>query len=56
MFTISYTTKPRGPGVGLSISRAIVEAHGGQLWAEQNNGAGATFFFTLPARSNAAVA
>jgi PAS domain S-box-containing protein len=56
MFTISYTTKPRGTGVGLSISRAIVEAHGGQLWAEQNNGAGATFFFTLPVWSNAAVA
>jgi PAS domain S-box-containing protein len=54
MFTISYTTKPGGTGVGLSISRAIVEAHGGQLWAEPNHGAGATFFFTIPVRSTVA--
>ena len=54
MFMLSYTTKPRGTGVGLSISRAIVEAHAGELWAEQNDGGGATFFFTLPTRSTAA--
>jgi signal transduction histidine kinase len=48
MFALSYTTKPTGSGVGLSISRAIVEAHGGQLWAEQNAGRGATFSFTIP--------
>jgi PAS domain S-box-containing protein len=54
MFTISYTTKPRGTGVGLSVSRAIVEAHGGQLWAEPNDGAGATFLFTIPADSTPA--
>jgi PAS domain S-box-containing protein len=48
MFALSYTTKPTGSGVGLSISRAIVEAHGGQLWAEQNAGQGATFSFTIP--------
>jgi signal transduction histidine kinase len=51
MFTLSYTTKPRGTGVGLSISRAIVEAHGGLLWAEPNDGGGATFLFTIPAHS-----
>jgi len=56
MFGLSYTTKPRGTGVGLSVSRAIIEAHGGELWAEQNDGAGATFFFTIPAYSTAGVA
>ncbi len=56
MFTISYTTKSRGSGVGLSVSRAIVDAHGGELWAEQNNGAGATFYFTIPVRSTIAAA
>ena len=56
MFMLSYTTKPRGTGVGLSISRAIVEAHGGELWAEQNKGAGATFFFTLPTPAPVAAA
>lgn len=56
MFTISYTTKSRGSGVGLSISRAIVDAHGGELWAEQNDGEGATFYFTIPVRSTIAAA
>ena len=49
MFTPWYTTKPSGTGVGLSISRSIVEAHGGILRAEPNDGAGASFVFTLPA-------
>jgi PAS domain S-box-containing protein len=49
MFTLSYTTKEAGTGVGLSISRSIVEAHGGRLWAEQNPTRGATFSFTVPA-------
>jgi signal transduction histidine kinase len=49
MFTLSYTTKATGTGVGLSISRSIVEAHGGRLWAEDNPQGGAIFSFTLPA-------
>ena len=48
MFSLSYTTKPSGTGVGLSVSRAIVDAHGGRIWAEPNPEGGATFYFTLP--------
>ena len=48
IFEAFVTTKPRGIGMGLSISRTIVESHGGRLWASVNGIRGATFQFTLP--------
>jgi PAS domain S-box-containing protein len=47
VFEAFFTTKPQGTGMGLSISRRIIEAHGGRLWASPNTGPGATFQFTL---------
>ena len=51
LFDPFFTTKVKGLGMGLSISRAIIEAHGGHIWAESEPGSGAAFHFTLPLTS-----
>ena len=51
LFEAFYTTKPHGMGLGLAISRSIIEAHRGRLWAEPNGERGAIFSFQLPAAS-----
>jgi len=50
IFKAFYTTKPGGTGMGLPVSRSIIESHGGRLWATANSGQGATFHFTLPSK------
>jgi signal transduction histidine kinase len=48
IFDPFYTTKPDGMGMGLSISRSILQNHGGRLWATAHDGPGTSFHFTLP--------
>lgn len=54
LFTPFYTTKADGLGMGLSICRSIIEAHGGRLWVTTNLPQGAIFHFTVPTRSESA--
>jgi signal transduction histidine kinase len=53
IFNAFFTTKPHGTGMGLRISRSIIESHGGRLWAADNSPRGASFHFTLPTRVEA---
>ena len=54
IFNAFFTTKPQGTGMGLRISRSIVESHGGRLWSVDNSPRGASFHLTLPTKSRGA--
>jgi PAS domain S-box-containing protein len=54
IFNAFFTTKPHGTGMGLRISRSILESHGGRLWADDNSPRGASFYLTLPAKATRA--
>jgi len=56
IFNAFFTTKPNGTGMGLPISRSIVESHGGRLWAGDNSPRGASFYLTLPITAEARTA
>jgi signal transduction histidine kinase len=51
LFQAFYTTKSDGMGIGLSVSRSIIEDHQGRIWAQRNEGWGATFSFSIPLSS-----
>jgi C4-dicarboxylate-specific signal transduction histidine kinase len=53
IFNSFFTTKPHGTGMGLRISRSIVESHGGRLWAADNSPRGASFYFNIPTNAEA---
>ena len=55
LFEAFYTTKSGGMGIGLSVSRSIIDKHHGRLWAQPNDGPGATFSFSIPCSPGSAM-